>query len=107
MDESAYHKLVAKAFRRIEDALEDVDPDVVDASSTGDVFTLTFGSGVRCVLNTQRPVRQLWMAARDSAWHFDYDPAQDRWTDDRGRGLELFATLAQVIAEQSGQRIVI
>ncbi len=107
MDESAYQQLVAKAFRRIEDALEPVDPDAVDASSTGDVLTLTFASGVRCVLNTQRPVRQLWMAARDSAWHFDYDPAQGRWTDDRGRGLELFATLAQVIAEQSGLHIEI
>ncbi len=107
MEESDYHKLVAKAFRRIEDALEDVDPDVVDSTGTGDVLTLTFASGVRCVLNTQRPVRQLWMAARDSAWHFDYDPASERWTDDRGRGLELFATLGRVIAEQSGLHVEI
>src|SRR6185295_10926416 len=71
VDESTYQKVVAKTFRAIEDALEPVDPDVIELSNTGDVLTLTFKSGVRCVLNTQRPVRQLWMAAKDTAWHFN------------------------------------
>jgi len=102
MDESAYQKLVAETFRRIEDALEVVDPDQIDVTSTGDVVTLAFANGVRCILNTQRPVRQLWMAARASAWHFDWDPAQNAWVDDRGRGIELMAQLRQVVKELSG-----
>lgn len=102
MDESTYHKLVARTFRTIEDALEDVDPDVVESSNTGDVLTLSFANGVRCVLNTQRPVRQVWLAAKDTAWHFDWDEGRKAWVDDRGRGLELLATVRGVIREQSG-----
>jgi CyaY protein len=102
MDESAYQKLIAETFRRIEDAFEEVDPDQVDITSTGDVVTLAFANGVRCILNTQRPVRQLWMAARANAWHFDWDEGKRAWVDDRGRGIELLAQLRAVVKELSG-----
>src|SRR5687767_9447204 len=99
MDESAYLKLVGETFRRIEDALAEVDPDVVEVTSTGDVLTLAFAKGPRCVLNTQRPVRQLWLAARTSAWHFSWDGRA--WMDDKGRG-ELYDTLAKILKEHGG-----
>ena len=107
MDERTYHELISRSFRAIEDALETVVPDVVETSNTGDALTLTFKSGVRCVLNTQRPVRQLWMAARDTAWHVSWDEGQSAWLDDRGRGLELRATLAGVIKQQSDLDVAI
>jgi CyaY protein len=102
MDESTYQKLVGDTFRRVEDAFEDVDPDQVDVTSTGDVVTLAFANGVRCVLNTQRPVRQLWLAAKAQAWHFDWDASGRRWIDDRGRGIELTAQLRDIVKEQCG-----
>ena len=105
MDESTYQKLIADTFRRIEDAFEEVDPDQVDVTSTGDVVTLAFANGVRCILNTQRPVRQLWMAARAEAWHFDWDAGKKRWIDDRGRGIELHAKLKEIVREQSGLEV--
>ena len=105
MDESAYDKLVAKTFRRVEDALADVDPDVVELTATGDMLTLQFASGVRCILNTQRAVRQLWLAARASAWHFSYDPAAQSWQDDKGRG-DLWGVLGNVVKELSGQNLL-
>ena len=55
MDESRYLKLADVAFRRIEDAFESVDADDVDLERAGDVLTLHFRSGARCVINTQRP----------------------------------------------------
>ena len=101
MDESAYHRVVAATFRRIEDRLADVDPDVLEVSRSGDVLTLTFAGGLRCILNTQRPVRQLWLAARTEAWHFDWDAAKGAWIDDRGRGIDLLAQLAAIVREHS------
>jgi CyaY protein len=102
MDESTYQQLIGETFRKIEDAFEDVDPDQVEVTSTGDVVTLSFANGVRCILNTQRPVRQVWMAARAEAWHFDWDEAKRRWIDDRGRGLELTEQIKKIVKEQSG-----
>lgn len=107
MDESTYQKLVSETFRRIEDAFDEVDPDQIDITSTGDVVTFSFANGVRCILNTQRPVRQLWLAARAEAWHFDWDEAGRRWIDDRGRGIELSAQLSRIVKEQSGLDVAI
>ena len=99
--ESAYLQLVDEVFRRIEDACEPIDPDDVEAVAAGDVLTLTFRDRSRCVLNTQRPTRQIWLAANSRAWHFNHDPATNSWLDDKGRGDELFATLTRIVSENA------
>lgn len=102
MDESTYQKLADQAFRAIADAFDDVDPDVVDCELAGDVVTLTMRGGKKCIVNTQRPTRQIWLAANARAWHFSWDEQAHRWVDDKGRGEELFATLARVVKETTG-----
>ena len=92
--------LADATFKHIEDALKDVDPDEVDLERAGDVITLTFKSGVRCVVNTQRPTRQVWLAANARAWHFDWDGT--RWLDDKGTGVELHAQIASIVKERAG-----
>jgi CyaY protein len=105
MDESAYMTLTDRAFHAVEDALKDADPDDVDCERAGDVLTLTFKDGKRCVLNTQRPTRQLWLAANARAWHFSYDDASSRWLDDKRHTEELFATLEGIIKGQAGVEV--
>ena len=109
MDESAYHRVVAATFRRIEDRLADVDPDVLEVSRSGDVLTLTFAGGLRCILNTQRPVRQLWLAVASlgRAYHFDYDAASGTWRDDRGEGIELLGHLQRLLHDVAGVDIAL
>jgi CyaY protein len=108
MDESEYQKLADAVFRRIEDGLKDVDPDVVDLDRAGDVVTLTFAGPrqIRCVVNTQRPVRQIWLAANARAWHFSLDATTGRWLDDKGMGVELFAQVAAIVREHGGIEVV-
>ncbi len=101
MNEPEYQKLADGVFRRIEDAFRDVDADRVDCERAGDVLTLTFASGKRCVINTQRPTRQIWMAAGARAWHFSLDAAGS-WVDDKDASLELFAHLARVVHDTAG-----
>ena len=76
MDESEYNLLAGRAFRRLLSDLDQVDPDLLDVESTGDMLTLTAGSGEKCVVNTQRAVRQIWVAAQGQGIHFSYDPAK-------------------------------
>ncbi len=102
MDEARYQSLTDDAFRAIEDAFEDVDPDDVDCERAGDVITLTLKGGARCVINTQRPTRQIWLAANARAWHFAYDEAKRRWLDDKGKGAELYSEIARVVKESAG-----
>ena len=105
MDERTYQSLADQAFRRIADAFEDVDPEVVDCESAGDVMTLTLRGGKKCVVNTQRPARQIWLAATSRAWHFSWDEAQGRWLDDKGREDDLFATIARIVREEVGAEV--
>lgn len=105
MDESRYQKLADEAFRAIGDAFETVDPDLVDCEIAGDVVTLTMRGGRKCVVNTQRPARQIWLAANARAWHFSWDEASRRWLDDKGRGDELLATLARIVKEGTGAEL--
>jgi len=106
MDESRYQKLADVALRAIEDLLKDVDAEVVDIERAGDVLTLTFADKKKAVVNTQRPTRQIWLAANARAWHFDYHEADGttpgRWMDDKGQGVELLAQIAAVVKEVAG-----
>lgn len=107
LTESRYLQLADQTFRRIQDALEPIDPDDVDYETTGDVLTLTFANGVKCVINTQRPAKQIWFAARSRAWHFSWDEASGTWLDDKGTGTELLALLQTVVRENAGQELEI
>jgi CyaY protein len=102
MDEARYNQLVAGIFKRMVAAADGIDPDVLEADTTGDMLTLTAPSREKCIINTQRAVRQIWVAGKSQGIHFSYDEATGTWKDDKGRGLELFSFVAQVVREISG-----
>ena len=102
MDEAQYLELARVAFTRIEKALDTLDADVVDLDSGGDVLTLTCKDGVRIVVNTQRPVQEIWLAGAARAWHFGWDVSGGGWLDARRGGVELFATLSALLLEHAG-----
>lgn len=102
MDESRYQQIADVTFRALETMLADVDADAVDVERAGDVLTLTFADGKKCVVNTQRPTRQIWLAANARAWHFSYDEGGAMWLDDKGQGVELMSKVAAIVHEHTG-----
>lgn len=96
MDEKRYHDLAHHAFGRILDAFDTIDTDDADAETTGDVITITWRDGTRCIVNTQRPARQIWLAGGGRAWHFSYDEGAARWMDDRDSGVDLEQALIDI-----------
>jgi CyaY protein len=103
MDEALYNQRVAAVFKRMLAAADALDPDVLEAESTGDMLTLTAPSREKCIVNTQRAVRQIWVAGKGQGIHFSYDEASGTWKDDKGKGLELFSFVANVVHELSGE----
>src|SRR5690349_15381921 len=99
MDESRYQRLADDTFQKLESMLENVDADEVDVERSGDVLTLTFRDKKKAVINTQRPTRQIWVAANARAWHFDWDDTSQRWLDDKGQGIELFDRVGAIVKE--------
>lgn len=105
LDESTYNQEVARVFRRILDAVDQLDPDELEADSTGDMVTLTAAGGEKCVVNTQRAVRQIWVAGKGQGIHFSHDAATGKWLDDKGKGLELLRFVEEVVEAISPARI--
>jgi CyaY protein len=102
MDETTYQKLADQTFRAIGDAFDSIDAEAVDCEIAGDVVTLTMRDGKRCIINTQRPTRQIWLAANARAWHFSWDESEHRWIDDKGKGDDLFGTITRIVKEGAG-----
>lgn len=107
MEEKRYRQLVAETYKKLERAFDDVDPDVVEVSRAGDVVTMTFPDGMRCILSPQPPLRQLWVAARASAVHFNWDEAASAWQDDQGRGLELWGYMRDLVKAEVGEEVAL
>jgi CyaY protein len=55
------------------------------------------------VVNTQRAVRQIWVAGKSQGIHFSWNGA--RWIDDKAKGLELFAWVAECVEAACGQKL--
>lgn len=104
LDEKTYNALVAALFKRLLAGLDATDPDLVEADSTADMITVTAAkTGEKVIVNTQRAVRQIWVAGKGSGIHFSYDGS--RWLDDKGKGLELLAWVADCVKTATGELV--
>ena len=72
----------------------------IDTQRTGGVLELQFPGGSRIVVNTQPPLHELWLAARDGGFHYRWDGTA--WRDTRD-GSEFGATLARLASAQAGR----
>ena len=102
LDEKRYRQLLDDTFARIDRAFEHVDPDVAEVSLSQGALTITFFEKQRLMLTPQPSPRQLWVAFRDRAWHFDWDAAQARWFDDRGQGIEVNDLIEKTTHQAAG-----
>jgi CyaY protein len=101
IEEKIYRQLVDDAFARIDAAFEDADPDLAESTSSQGTLTILYQGKLRFILSPQAPVRQIWAAFKDRAWHFDRD-AGGKWIDDRGRGIELYRLVEDITREAVG-----
>jgi CyaY protein len=78
---------------------EQTDADI-DNQRVGGMVTLTFANGTQIIVNLQKPLQEVWMAARAGGFHYKFDG--QRWMDTKGGG-EFFANLTRYASEQAGQ----
>jgi iron donor protein CyaY len=102
LDEKRYRHLLDDAYARVDRAFEQVDPDLAEVSISQGTLTITFFEKQRLMLTPQPSPRQLWVAFRDRAWHFDWDEAKQCWMDDRGQGVELYGLVESTTKSTAG-----
>jgi CyaY protein len=97
MDQAeALLRLVESACDRINDETE-AD---IDSQRVGGMVTLTFRNGSQIIVNLQKPLHEVWLAARAGGFHYKFDGS--RWMDTKGQG-EFFQSLSRYASEQAGQ----
>ncbi|UJW81416.1 iron donor protein CyaY [Hydrogenophaga sp. SL48] len=77
---------------------DDGDADI-DNQRVGGMVTLTFANRSQIIINLQKPLQEVWMAARAGGFHYRYDGTT--WSDTKGQG-EFFAHLSRCATEQAG-----
>lgn len=74
----------------------------IDNQRVGGMITITFANHSQIIVNLQKPLQEVWMAARAGGFHYRYDG--QAWMDTKGQG-EFFAHLSRYASEQSGQSL--
>jgi CyaY protein len=103
MNETDFNALAEATLDAIESAVEATGADI-EAARTGNVLTLELGDGSKVVVNSQAPMRQIWVAAKSGGFH--YARQGDRWCDTRDDS-ELFAALSRILSTQGGKPLVL
>ncbi|MEM1451126.1 MAG: iron donor protein CyaY [Planctomycetota bacterium] len=106
MDRPTFMRLADEAIRRVEDWLEDFDPDEVDFASADGVLKIQFANGPTFVFNRQTAADQMWYAAGVRSWHYVYDDASGDWLCDKD-GHELFAKIGETVSDQLGRAVTV
>jgi len=78
---------------------DDTDADI-DNQRSGGMVTLTFPNRSQIVINLQKPLHEVWLAARCGGFHYKFDGAH--WMDTKGQG-EFWESLSRYASEQAGQ----
>ena len=98
-----YQQETAALLGRIEAAADRwLDSDVVDIDThrSGGLLELSFPNGSKIIINTQPPLHEVWLAARDGGYHYRW--VDGHWRDTRD-GSEFIAALSQHASAQAGQ----
>ena len=103
MTETEFLDLAEAVLDRIEAAVEEAgeaaDVDV-ECSRSGNVLEIEFvDNGSKIIVNTQAPMKEIWVAARAGGFHYRY--ADGLWRDTRD-GSELYAALSRLASAQGG-----
>ena len=103
MTESEFLDLADSTLNRIEtcfDTLNDDDVVDVECKRNGNVLEIEFiANGSKIIVNSQAPMKEMWIAARSGGFHYRRVDAQ--WINTRD-GSEFYEALSKMASEQAG-----
>ena len=97
----AAERLLATVEASCDRINDETDADI-DNQRVGGMVTLTFRNRSQIVINLQKPLQEVWLAARCGGFHYRLD--HGRWLDTKGQG-EFWESLSRYASEQSGQTL--
>jgi len=105
MTDTEFMDCAESALRAIEtscDRINDEGDADLDNQRVGGMITITFENKSQIIINLQKPLHEIWLAARSGGYHYKFDGRQ--WLDTKGQG-EFFASLSRYASEQAGSKM--
>ena len=102
MTDTEYLDLAEGVLRAVEASCDRLNEDTeadIDNQRVGGMITLTFANRSQIIINLQKPLHEIWLAAKAGGFHYKFDGRQ--WMDTKGHG-EFFANLSRHASEQAG-----
>lgn len=96
-------EILLKAVEASCDRINDASLTDIDNQRTGGMVTLVFSNRSQIIINLQKPLHEIWLAAKSGGYHYKFDSAQ--WLDTKGQG-EFFTNLSRFASEQAGCPLV-
>ncbi len=81
------------------DRINDATDADIDNQRVGGMITITFSNRSQIIVNLQKPLHEVWMAAKSGGYHYKFKDAL--WQDTKGQG-EFFDNLSRFATAQSG-----
>jgi CyaY protein len=92
-----------KAVEASCDRINDDGAADIDNQRVGGMVTLVFANRSQIVINLQKPLHEVWLAAKSGGYHYKFNSNQ--WRDTKGQG-EFFACLSHDASVQAGCPLV-
>ena len=96
-------ELLLSAVERCCDRINDDTEADIDNQRSGGMITMSFANRSQIILNLQKPLHEVWMAAKSGGYHFKCHAGV--WQDTKGQG-EFFELLTRFASAQAGQGLM-
>ena len=106
MTDFEYQNLAENVLKAVEaacDRLNDASDVDIDNQRTGGMITLSFTNRSQIIINLQKPLQEIWMAAKAGGFHYKFNSGQ--WLDTKD-SREFYANLSRCASEQAAQPLV-
>ena len=90
------------AIERGCDRINDSTEADLDNQRVGGMITISFGNGSQLIVNLQKPLQEIWLAARSGGYHYRHDG--QAWVDTKTRE-EFFDNLSREASLQAGRSL--
>ena len=90
--------LLAAIERGCDRINDETDADI-DNQRVGGMITITFRNGSQLIINLQKPLQEIWLAARSGGYHYRHDG--NAWRDTK-TGAEFYEQLSSEATAQAG-----
>ncbi len=105
MDSSNFIQQVQNVYAKVWQAVDLLDPDIIEAEKQGDHITLLLLEGkYKFIVNRQTSVQQIWLAAGSEGFHFNYDEVKQVWLCDK-TNREFFAVLEEKLYDYTQYKV--